>query len=173
MTTCSRVQKTLDWYTDRFEREHRDARAEFVRLSELFKDVNWYNFETTCRAWMHPWHESDLDSPVQLHARVVTQKWARGCLFEHGRFPMYYEGPVRDAPKLPPEIVLIELRDAFDYMKACEKQMSAPYDWAPGGFLYEHLRRTTVVPTGSVCLYDSHKRKFSGSPSTDAGGADG
>ena len=36
----------MDWYVDRFEREYKMARDEFLRLSALFKDVCWYNFET-------------------------------------------------------------------------------------------------------------------------------
>ena len=165
MTTCDRCQRTLDWYADRFEREHRDARAEFLRLSELFKDVCWYNFETSCAKWRRPWPLSDPDSLVELHALVFHRKWNRGRLIEHGRFPLYYSGPVAEAPKLPPEIVLHELQAAKEYMLACEKQVSAPYDWAPGGPAYIELQRTTAVghaPPTSQCVYaPSKKRTFS------------
>ena len=158
MTTCDRCQKTLDWYSDRFEREYRDARAEFLRLSELFKDVCWYNFETTCREWRYPWRRSDMDSLIILRAIVFKRKWNKGNLIEHGHFPEWYAGCVQDAPTLPPQIVLHELLAARDYMHACEKQMTAPYDWSPGGQLYEHLRRTTAV---GQCVYPGKRRKCS------------
>ena len=165
MTTCDdRAQRTLDWYTERFERELRDARIEFLRLSELFKDVCWYNFETSCRSWQGPWRASDPDSHVELHAMRFERKWNRGCLIEHGHFPMYYEGPISHAPRLPPQLLKKELDEAEKYLRACETQVTAPYDWAPGGNLYEELRRTTAVghiaPT-SQCVYVPKKRKFS------------
>lgn len=167
MTTCDdRCQRTLDWYTERFERELRDARAEYVRLSDLFNDVCWYNFETTCRNWQGPWRGSDPDSHVELHAMRFVRKWNRGCLMEHGHFPMYYEGPVSNAPRLPPEVVLKELEAAKQYLRACETQVNAPCDWAPGGNLYEQLCRTTAVghvPPTSQCVYVPRKRKFSSS----------
>ena len=161
MTTCDREQKTLEWYTERFEREYRDARVEYERLSELFKDVCWYNFETHCRDWKGPWHRSDRHSAISLHSMQFKRKWNRGCLIEHGSFPVWYEGTVGDAPLLPPEIVLNELRDAKEYMLACKTQMTAPYDWAPGGPLYEELRRTTRV--GRQCVYAPKRRRFSSS----------
>ena len=165
MTTTDRAQRTLDWYTARFEREYRDAQEEYVRLRELFKDVCWYNFEVTCRTWRTPWRESEPDSHVELCGMRFHRAWNRGRLMEHGSFPMWYEGPVRDAPALPPQIVLNEIKAAREYMVACEKQLTAPKDWAPGGDLYEELRRTTLVgvPLQSQCVYTSRKRKFSGS----------
>ena len=155
-----RAQKTLDWYTDRFERELRDARTEYARLSELFRDVCWYNFETQCRGWQDPWRVTDPNSRVELHAMQFIRKWNRGCLIEHAWFPLWYEGTIRDAPPLPPAIICNELREAKAYLDACEKQVTAPYDWAPGGPLYETLRATTLVGT-SQCVYAPRKRKFS------------
>jgi len=162
MTT--REEKTLNWYTQRFEREYRDAREEFERLSQLFKDVCWYNFETTCRNWRDPWRFSDPNSTVDLHAHVYERKWLRGCLMESGRFPYWFKGTIRDAPTLPPQIVLNELRQAKEYMHACQQQITAPYDWAPGGHLYDELRRTTSVGHATTqCVYAPRKRKFSSS----------
>jgi len=152
----------LDYYTDRFEREYGEAKEEFVRLSHLFKEVCWYNFETACRTWRQPWRFTDPDSTVSVDCMQFTRKWERGCLMEYGRFPVWYEGPVRDAPPLPPEIVLHELRDAREYMLACQKQISAPYDWAPGGKCYEELCRVTSVGRPCQCV-ESNKRKFSSS----------
>jgi hypothetical protein len=164
MTTCDREQKTLDWYTDRFEREYRDAKTEYLRLASLFDECCWYHFETACRGWQAPWRATEAESHIELHGMQFHRKWNRGCLIEHGRFPMWYEGPVRDAPLLPPQIVQKELEDAKAYMEACATQVRAPYEWAPGGSLYEELRRITPVghvPPGSQCVYDPRKRKFS------------
>ena len=144
-STCSRCQKTRDWYTDRFEREYNDARDEFLRLSELFKDVCWYNFETRCRNWTHPWRKSDPDSVIELHGMHFDQFWNKGRRRESGHFPIWFNGAVAGAPELPPQIVLHELQAAKEYMLACEKQIAAPYEWAPGGKLYEALRRQTAV----------------------------
>ena len=157
--TTSKAEATLDWYVGRFEREHKEARDEFLRLSTLFKDVCWYNFETACNQWKPPWHINQPDSKVELLGMHFTQRWNKNKLFEHGKFPVYYSGNVTNAPHLPPDIVLVELLAAKKYMQACEEQMTAPYDWAPGGSKYENLCRTTLV--GKQCLYDPRKRKFS------------
>jgi len=166
-------RKMLRHYEERFKREHKAAQDEFLRLSSLFKDVCWYNFETACQVWRKPWRNSDPESLVLLHGMCFTQKWRRNCLLEEGKFPLYYEGPVETAPKLPPEIVLLELLEAKKYMQHCETQLSAPYDWAPGGSLYKELVRTTLVgkqrhPPAFQCVYDANKRKFS-SMSCDGG----
>jgi hypothetical protein len=161
MTTLT--EKTLKWYEDRFTREHRDAVTEFTRLAELTKEVCWYNFETRCRSWTSPWRPSLPGTTVELLGMSFERSWLRGCLMEHGHFPEWYHGPVEDAPHLPPEIVLKELRDAKAYMDACEKQASAPRDWAPGGALYEELARTTLVgrPLQTTeCVY-AKRRRFS------------
>ena len=54
-TDCARCEKTQEWYSAQFEKEYKDAQDEFTRLSELFRDVCWYNFETECRKWQHPY----------------------------------------------------------------------------------------------------------------------
>lgn len=164
----------MDWYVDRFEREYKMARDEFLRLSALFKDVCWYNFETVCNTWKGPWRYSYPDSLVTLHGMRFRQHWLRGCLMEHGTFPMYYEGPVRDAPALPPQIVLEELMAAKVYMDRCNEERSAPLDWAPGGAKYKALVRTTLVghklPPVEQCLIN--KRKFSSVSANERFGAE-
>ena len=155
----------MEWYVGRFEREYRDAQTEFVRLSQMFNDVCWYNFETKCRNWKCPWRQSQRESPMELRGMRFTRKWNRGRLMEHGYFPVWYVGRIDEAPCLPPEIVLKELMDAKKYMDACDKQRTAPYDWAPGGDLYNELQRVTLVgkryiPT-TACVYTPHKRKYS------------
>ena len=153
--TCVKMQES---YKTRFEREYRDAKEEVTRLSELFKDVCWYNFETTCRKWRHPWRQSKSDSLIELHAHRYEKYWNRRHLCEAAKFPYYYQGTLEDAPPIPPEIVLNELREAELYLKACTEQIFAPYDWAPGGAKYEALRRTTLVGTGGQ---RRNKRKLS------------
>ena len=143
---------------ERFGREHKDACDELTRLSELFKDVCWYNFETKCRVWQHPWRQSRPDSLVELHSHKYTKFWNRGHLCESAKFPYYYQGEVKDAPPLPAVIVQNELREARMYVKACAEQVTAPYDWAPGGVKYEALCRTTLVGTGG---HRRNKRKLS------------
>ena len=145
MTTCDKAQRTLDWYTERFKREYRDAQVEYDRLTQQFKDVCWYNFETRCVEWKRPWRSSDPESRVEVYGMSFHRTWRRGHLVEHARFPVWYDGPVCDAPYLPPSIIATEVEEARRYMEACRTQLTAPYDWAPGGILYEALRRTTAV----------------------------
>lgn len=162
--TTSREQKTLAWYDGRFEREYRDACSEYHRLCELFKDVCWYNFETKCRGWLHPWRSSDPFSDIELLGMCFKRKWCRGNLNEHGHFPVWYSGSVQDAPELPPAIILLEIKAARDYMHACKQQTTAAHDWAPGGVLYNELLRTTAVgkPTKACVYAPTNKRpKFS------------
>jgi hypothetical protein len=86
------------------------------------------------------------DSPVILHGARYAYACKRGRLRESGSFPVYYEGIVQHAPKLPPEIVLLEVHRAHKDAKACEELTTAPWDWAPGGRLYEqHMRESDSV----------------------------
>ena len=155
---------TADWYTERFALEHKMAQDEFLRLSLLFKDVCWYNFETIAKNWRAPWPPTEMDSDVELLGMSFTQHWNRGALYEHGTFPAWYRGPIRDAPSMPPQILLSEMLEAKRYMKHCKEQITAAYDWAPGGSKYDMLRRLTMVgkplkpPLVRQCLL---KRKFS------------
>ena len=153
----------MQWYLDRFEREYRQARDEYQRLQQLWYDVCWYNFEVEACKWKGPWRYSYPDSEVKLNSYRFDQYWQRGNLMESGSFPVYYSGPVCEAPPLPPDVVLHEMREAKRYMDICEQERSAPIDWAPGGVKYEALVRTTMV--GKKCLY--RKRKFSSVESED------
>ena len=132
---------------DEFEGEHTRAQLECKRLSELFKNVCWYNFETKCRTWKSPWPESWEMSNIELHGTRIEVDTRNGRDREIGHFPVYYSGPVRDAPALPPEILLNELKDASDYLKFTLQQCTAAHDWAPGGSLYNKLLLETKVPT--------------------------
>ena len=130
-----------------FEDELSEATREVDRLTDLFREVCWYNFETQCRKWTHPWPESMGSSHIELHGTKIVIDDSRGRRREVGLFPVYYKGIVRDAPPLPPLIVLKELREATEYQRLCAAQRSAPFDWAPGGKSYLKLLQTTHVPS--------------------------
>jgi hypothetical protein len=132
---------------EEFEGEHTRAQLEYQRLTALFKDVCWYNFETKCRSWKEPWAESWEGSEIELYGLRIEVDTRHGRDREIGYFPVYYRGSIEDAPSLPPEILLNELKDASDYMEYTLKQCTAPHDWAPGGKLYEQLLKETSVPT--------------------------
>lgn len=132
----------MDEYHEHFTREYRRLTQEYKRIQELFSDVVWYNFETVARAWKRPWPPSFEESELELHTQryqIVPSRGGRYC--EKATFPYYYQGAVRDAPPLPPTIVLNELKIAWDAVKEAEERCAAPYEWAPGGRLYEKLLR--------------------------------
>ena len=132
----------MDEFHEHFAREYQRLMLEYKRIEALLREVVWYNFETVARAWKHPWPESFGDSVLELHAhryQTVPSRGGRHC--EKATFPLYYEGPVRDAPPLPPNIVLHELKLAWDAVKRAEESCAAPYDWAPGGRYYEKMLR--------------------------------
>ena len=51
---------------DTFDADYKQSRIEVKQLTVLYKDVCWYNFETTCRSWKAPWHISWEESPISL-----------------------------------------------------------------------------------------------------------
>lgn len=132
---------------DIFEDEYTEAQREYERLMHLFKDVCWYNFETRCRDWRHPWPQSYDWSPIELCGVNIKTDYRNGRAREIGEFPVYYSGPIRDAPPLPPEIITTEIQAAAKRLKQCEENCRAPHEWAPGGKRYNQLLRDTTVPT--------------------------
>jgi hypothetical protein len=124
-----------------FKREYRWACDEVSRLNSLFKDVCWYNFETECRSWKYPWRQTELDSQIDMIGMVFDTQPFR----ETASFPVWYAGPIRHAPSLPPQIVVEEQRLARAYREKCRVQLTACEDWAPGGSKYEQLCKTTLV----------------------------
>ena len=129
----------------------------------LLKDVLWYNFEIVCSGWQRPWFETVKESQVELRAHRYKHYWNRGTLWEQGDFPVYYRGPVEDAPNVPPQIIVKELKEARAYLALCERQRTAVDDWAPGGPLYDELARNTRVGKKTVHnpVYSGRKRTFS------------
>lgn len=117
------------------------ASAEVTRLEYLIRDVYWYNFETTSRTWESPWRQTHPESKVLLMGVRSVSQGGR----EHTSFRDYYDGPLHSAPPLPPDILKEELMQAIEYKEACRLQARACDDWAPGGPLYEALRRHTLV----------------------------
>ena len=135
----------MDEFHEHFCKEHRRALAEYKRLEGMLRDVVWYNFETVARTWRDPWPESYADTSLTLHGMrfdLVTGRGGR--VAEKGSFPIYYCGSVRDAPPLPPQIILHELDMACKLVKETEAACAAPYEWAPGGRLYERMLRESA-----------------------------
>lgn len=125
-----------------FEKEYKHARDEYRYLVNLFKEVCWYQFETECKNWSGPWAPSVEASPLTLHGVHITLTNNSRL---HVCWPVYYAGPIREAPPLPPDIVLKEVNAAYESMIAAKEQINAPYDWAPGGDLYLNLACNTFV----------------------------
>ena len=135
---------------EEFENEMNHAQLECTRLTSIFKDICWYNFEVCCRSWRAPWPESWDESIIELHGMTINQSTRNGRAREVGKFPIWYSGPVKDAPSLPPQIILNEMKAAAEYLEFCVLQSTAPHDWAPGGVFYEQLRLQTLVPISKV-----------------------
>ena len=124
----------MDEYVEQFFSEEREALAEVCRLSAVFKDALWYNMELYDKRY----------NPSRIVA-LQGSRTAKCGNAEHTHFPVYYAGPLRDAPELPLAIIMNELRDAKRYYVECMTQTLAPYEWAPGGEKYEQLCKTTLV----------------------------
>ena len=134
--------KEMDRYHELFMAEYCDLKMEHSRLEALFRQVVWYNFETVARTWRFPWPETMMDSKLVLHGtRFEKIKTRGGRDREKGSFPVYYSGSVRNAPTLPPEVVLAEVKAAFKDVQEAEERLSDPYEWAPGGRKYEQMLR--------------------------------
>lgn len=160
----------MDAYHEHFYAEWLHAYEEMTRLASLCKEVQWYSFETHARHWKDPWYATIEESYVHLFAARYERIHRRGRVRERGSYPVYYSGPISHAPPLPPQIMITEYNDACKYESTCRARVSAPYDWAPGGQLYEeHARKslgartlsdTQIQCDGSQCA--SKESAFSG-----------
>lgn len=137
-----RLKKAI---SEEADMELQKAHQECKRLAALFKDICWYNFETVCRNWRGPWYQSMQQSRVVLRGCRITEYTRNGRVHESGEFPVWYDGPIGQAPKLPPQILLSELKLAYDHMVSMEALKCAAYQWAPGGALYIKLLNETMV----------------------------
>lgn len=127
---------------DEYCREYTQLAVELERLKEMFREVAWYNFEVLAREWKSPWYTTFMASCIELHGRSYTQQPGRtGHVHEMAKFPMYYMGTIEKAPPLPPEIVMAEVEKATKALEDCAELCAAPYEWAPGGHLYEKMLR--------------------------------
>ena len=99
-----------------FRKMLRDAEQEYERLNSLLYEICWFNFEVNCKTWSPPWYTSIMDTLVILHGVRYAVVKNGGRVYECGEYPVYYEGPVRDAEAVPPEIVLAELRAAATHV---------------------------------------------------------
>ena len=129
------------------DRELTDARSELENLRMLQEQVNWFNFEIACLSWNWPWHPSYMMTPLILEGMRVTHTRKRGKRHELVEFPVWFSGTVWDAQQIPYAILANEIKEAEAYVERAEQNVNAPYEYAPGGALYEQLRRTTNLPT--------------------------
>jgi hypothetical protein len=146
---CSRDyhEYRKDQISDYFVRRLAEATQELDNLRRVFRDVCWFNFEVHCRAWRPPWPQSIFGTRLKLHGYNVQTIWVNGRRREYGTFPVYYDGPVHEAPPVPPQILMEELALAVSLVQYYKDASTAPYDWAPGGSLYQELLQTTLLPT--------------------------
>ena len=151
----------MDAYHDQFMRDYQWLLDEYKQLKSLLEDVMWYHFETVAKAWKQPWPESFPNSTLELHAHNYSLIKSRNGRYSYkATFPMYYEGRILDAPPLPPDIIINEIKTVSDDLKRAKENCDAPYEWAPGGRLYEKMMRES----DGVRAYDllSSKRIGSG-----------
>lgn len=163
-------KRLLHLLSEEFQVEYKEAKRERERLEKLFLNVSWFNFEVGCRTWRHPWPETWVNSFIELTGVRIDKVMRNGREREVGTFPTYYAGPIRDAPPLPPYIIWVEWKNAVAYEKVCLQHVTAPYDWAPGGYLYNELQQTTLVPTISKRLKNGQTHPCDEAPEDVLGG---
>lgn len=144
-TCCARARKSYEHFDQFFQDEYRSAQFELDCLQAQFNDACWYSFETACKKWRNPWLISDPESKLYMHGVRHTEWWNRGKKRHKVEFTPYYNGKLKDAPLLPLEVVLIELRQAHAHLAACKQRLHDAHDWAPGGSKYKQLASTTQV----------------------------
>lgn len=87
--------------------ELKRASDEYDRLKKLVGEVMWFNFEVRARDWKYPWPETNLESEVTLHGvrfREVQYE-GRTATYEKCEWPVYYSGPVEQAPEIPVNVL--------------------------------------------------------------------
>ena len=133
--------EAMDQYHVLFAHRYDQLLVEELRLKALLRDVTWYHFKTVVRDWARPWPKSVGESPVLLRGVKVIQINKRGRTRETCTYPVYYGGSVSEAPPLPPTIIWNEITEIAEEIERARLQYLAPYEWAPGGRLYEQMLR--------------------------------
>jgi hypothetical protein len=140
-------RRARDEYVQLAHAETCAAKREVHRLRSLYGDVCWYNFEVSCSRWQPPWVQSDPQSLVQLCTLQETHRWKDGDRYVSAQFLPWYRGAVRDAPKLPPPVIGVEIKSAQVAYEAALLAERAAIDYAPPyGVKYLELCSTTHVP---------------------------
>ena len=138
-----------------------ELQYEIYNLQQLHQEANWYNFECSCRSWQEPWVQGEPDYQINLFGmvdvkRAYTSDW---CIR-----PVWYSGNLCDAMPLPIQILRNELETLSEELTRAREIAHAPYEWAPGGHLYEeHIRNSS-----SAHRYEA-LRKSKGQANTDGG----
>lgn len=145
MITCHTCAREVGKYVNRATEEYVQAMGEVARLSMLFQDICWYNFEYECKKWREPWTQTDPYSPTRLHGMRHRTWYNKGKLHECTDFTEWFYGPICDAPALPAAVVFSELRDAQAYAEEVKARMFDAVNYAPGGPEYRRLAETTAV----------------------------
>ena len=125
-------REKLAYHTDAMQ-HFRNLYVEQLFLEQLICEINWFNFECRCRTWCAPWTESDADFIVELLGVVNEEHCTDRTIF--------YMGQLRDATQIHGEILRNELALIKQERSQAYDLARAPYDWAPGGHLYEKLLR--------------------------------
>jgi len=128
-----------------FHADYKEAVAELSRLQQLFKDAMYYNMDVAVhrRGKRSAMHRRLFN--LRMYGQRHEIKVINGKVHEYCTFPLWYEGLPDDAEQLPLQIIQKELQEALHDVCAAFHQMQAPYDWAPGGYLYHRLTHTTQV----------------------------
>ena len=98
-------------------------------------------------------------SLLELHGSRFTRA-KRGR--EHSDYPVYYSGPVEDAPYLPPTVIFRECTLAAEDLERARDQIHAAFDWAPGGAKYEWLREHGEGARAYKVLYSKQQAATNG-----------
>ena len=141
-------------------RAYENLMSELNLLQQLNSDLNWFNFECRCQHWSAPWPECDPNFTLRLLGVDDTNTNSLGYIAR----PVYYSGPLHKATPVPSAIVRNEIERVAEELLEAWNLAMAPYDWAPGGYLYENLMRE-----GSSARTYEEWRSSNKMASTDAG----
>lgn len=119
---------------------YKEARLEYERLLRLYEDVVWYSTECQMRHWRQPWPVTYPFSSLVLFGRHYANHTP-----SRPQLSVWYSGPAAQAPELPIEILLTELRDAAELAEDLSARRVDAFAYAPGGPGYEDVKRHWYV----------------------------